>query len=64
MIEINIPSPNIEAMEKAKENWAEIDKNGFSLGVLEAMIAKLSGMGTLPDEFNPAMVLMCGDHGV
>lgn len=64
MMEIIIPNPNAEAMAKAKENWAKIDKTGFSLGVLERMIEKLAGMGELPEEFNPGMVLMCGDHGV
>ena len=64
MIDVKIPKPNAEAMAEAKRNWAKIDEKGFSLGVLERMIEKLAGMGNLPDEFNPAMVLMCGDHGV
>ncbi|MDO4179259.1 MAG: nicotinate-nucleotide--dimethylbenzimidazole phosphoribosyltransferase [Phascolarctobacterium sp.] len=64
MFTIDIPSPNVDAINEVKMHWAKIDEKGFSLGVLERMIEKLAGMGELPEEFNPGMVLMCGDHGV
>ncbi|HIU64668.1 MAG TPA: nicotinate-nucleotide--dimethylbenzimidazole phosphoribosyltransferase [Candidatus Avacidaminococcus intestinavium] len=53
-------------IEKIKENWQQIKQPLHSLGQMENMVAEFGAMlGTVnPPELKPAMVLMCGDHGI
>lgn len=46
--------------------WDLMDKPQNSLGNIEKMVAKLGSMlgNELPEELKPAMLLMCGDHGI
>ena len=46
--------------------WDLMDKPQNSLGNIEKMVAKYGAMlgNELPDELKPAMLLMCGDHGI
>ena len=46
--------------------WDLMDKPQNSLGNIEKMVAKYGSMigNEFPDELKPAMLLMCGDHGI
>ena len=57
---------SISEMEKAKKRWDTIAKPLKSLGLLEEAVTKLSGIvGADNVSLNkPALVIMCGDHGV
>ena len=46
--------------------WDIMDKPQKSLGNIEKMVAKYCAMlgSELPDKLKPAMLLMCGDHGI
>lgn len=49
-----------------KKDWENIEKPGPHLGKLEEMTIKYATMtgNKLPQKLKPAMVLMCGDHGI
>lgn len=62
--EIRIPSKELELT--VNKNWRKMDKPADSLGKLERMVAKYIAMrgDARETELRPAMLLMCGDHGI
>lgn len=63
-IKIELPSKEIENNIYLK--WELMDKPKHSLGNVEKMVAKYGAMigSELPEKLKPAMLLMCGDHGI
>lgn len=62
----NIEEVNKENLVNAKKRWMSIAKPLNSLGVLEEDVIKLGGIfgeDNIP-KLKPALVVMCGDHGV
>lgn len=57
---------SLREMKKAEERWDTIAKPLKSLGLLEESVIKLAGIvGADKVRLNkPALVIMCGDHGV
>ena len=63
---VNIPPVSGMAARTIEEEWAKMNKPLGSLGNLEKMVIKYAsmlGVG-LPEQIKPAMLLMCGDHGI
>ncbi|MHC1718804.1 MAG: nicotinate-nucleotide--dimethylbenzimidazole phosphoribosyltransferase [Acidaminococcaceae bacterium] len=60
-------APRSKEIERAiTHKWDLLDKPQKSLGNVEKMVAKYGAMvgSEFPDELKPAMLLMCGDHGI
>lgn len=55
-----------EAVKEAEQRWDAIAKPLKSLGKLETAISRIAGMKGTKEvtAFRPALVTMCGDHGV
>lgn len=56
-----------ECMERAVKRWNAIAKPIHSLGRLEDAVVKLAGIYGIHQDItieNPALVILCGDHGV
>lgn len=66
MEKIIIPPLDQQMAQKIREGWRRIDKPAESLGKIEDMVVEFASMTgkELPEELKPAMVLMCGDHGI
>lgn len=66
MEQMVIPELDRERMQQVRADWAAMPKPAESLGQLEEMVVQYAGMtgGQLPEKLKPAMVLMCGDHGI
>lgn len=65
MEEIVIPALDAAAVAKVRAGWQSVAKCGAHLGKLEEMVEQVAGMtGAVPQKLKPAMVLMCGDHGI
>lgn len=66
MKQLIIPPLDLIQKQKVKQGFAEMSKPAETLGKLEEMAAQFAAMTgkELPDKLKPAMVLMCGDHGI
>ena len=64
--EIKIEPTSKDIKNDIYHKWDLMDKPQNSLGNIEKMVAKYGSMigNELPDELKPAMLLMCGDHGI
>ena len=64
--EIKIEPRSKEIEREITHKWDLLDKPQKSLGNVEKMVAKYGAMlGTVfPNTLKPAMLLMCGDHGI
>lgn len=64
--DIKIESPSKEIENYIYHKWELMDKPKHSLGNVEKMVAKYGAMigSELPEKLKPAMLLMCGDHGI
>ena len=64
--EIKIEPTSTDIKNDIYHKWDLMDKPQNSLGNIEKMVAKYGSMlgNELPDELKPAMLLMCGDHGI
>ena len=64
--EIKIEPRSKEIEREITHKWDLLDKPQKSLGNVEKMVAKYGAMlGTVfPNALKPAMLLMCGDHGI
>ena len=63
---INIVLPSKEIENNIYHKWELMDKPKHSLGDIEKIVAKYGAMigNELPNVLKPAMLLMCGDHGI
>ena len=63
---INIILPSKEIENNIYHKWELMDKPKHSLGDIEKIVAKYGAMigNELPNVLKPAMLLMCGDHGI
>lgn len=63
---INIILPSKEIENNSYHKWELMDKPKHSLGDIEKIVAKYGAMigNELPNVLKPAMLLMCGDHGI
>lgn len=66
MENITIPALDLKLAEQIKKGWQEMDKPVGSLGKIETMVEQYAAMTgkPLPEKLKPAMLLMCGDHGI
>ncbi len=66
MEQINIPAADAAAARRVRQAWEKMDKPGENLGILGQMAQQFAAMTgrELPEKLKPAMVLMCGDHGI
>ena len=64
--EMKIEPTSTDIKNDIYHKWDLMDKPQNSLGNIEKMVAKYGSMlgNKLPDELKPAMLLMCGDHGI
>ena len=64
--EMKIEPTSTDIKNDIYHKWDLMDKPQNSLGNIEKMVAKYGSMlgNELPDELKPAMLLMCGDHGI
>ena len=64
--EIKIEPTSTDIKNDIYHKWDLMDKPQNSLGNIEKMVAKYGSMigNEFPDELKPAMLLMCGDHGI
>lgn len=64
--EIKIEPTSKDIKNDIYHKWDLMDKPQNSLGNIEKMVAKYGSMigNEFPDELKPAMLLMCGDHGI
>ena len=64
--EIKIEPRSKEIEREITHKWDLLDKPQKSLGNVEKMVAKYGAMlgCELPNVLKPAMLLMCGDHGI
>ncbi|MBP8743013.1 MAG: nicotinate-nucleotide--dimethylbenzimidazole phosphoribosyltransferase [Acidaminococcaceae bacterium] len=64
--EIKIEPTSKDIKNDIYHKWDLMDKPQNSLGNIEKMVAKYGSMlgNELPEELKPAMLLMCGDHGI
>lgn len=63
---INIILPSKEIENNIYHKWELMDKPKHSLGDIEKIVAKYGSMlgNEFPNGLKPAMLLMCGDHGI
>lgn len=66
MEEIKISALAQDKADEVRAAFARMEKPGANLGKLEDMVCSLAAMnGTeVPQSLKPAMLLMCGDHGI
>lgn len=66
MENIIIPALDMKLAEQVKKGWQKMDKPVGSLGKIETMVEQYAAMTSqnLPKKLKPAMLLMCGDHGI
>jgi nicotinate-nucleotide--dimethylbenzimidazole phosphoribosyltransferase len=66
MEKIIIPALDAEAAARVRAGWQRVPKAGAHLGKLEKLVEQFAAMTgqALPERLRPAMLLMCGDHGV
>ena len=67
MQEITVPPLNTEAAEIVHKNWLALDEVPGQLGKVERMVERYAAICGTPDfdgKLKPAMLLMCGDHGI
>ena len=64
--EIKIEPTSKDIKNDIYHKWDIMDKPQNSLGNIEKMVSKYGSMigNEFPDELKPAMLLMCGDHGI
>ena len=64
--EMKIEPTSTDIKNDIYHKWDLMDKPQNSLGNIEKMVAKYGSMigNEFPDELKPAMLLMCGDHGI
>ena len=64
--EMKIEPTSTDIKNDIYHKWDLMDKPQNSLGNIEKMVAKYGSMlgNELPEELKPAMLLMCGDHGI
>ena len=64
--EMKIEPTSTDIKNDIYHKWDLMDKPQNSLGNIEKMVARYGSMigNEFPDELKPAMLLMCGDHGI
>ena len=67
MQKINVPPLNSEAAAEVHKKWLALDEVPYQLGNVERMVEKyaaICGTAHCEGKLKPAMLLMCGDHGI